>query len=222
MCTFCVCLGRGVKKHLVKWVGLLFTEQHREYFCTSMKYGPLIMEWKVHWTTCLFIQPFLFSCLLIEPMACFCVSSVIINRKKSVKTVVARFTVAVGKNMLLLIPMRPSYKPFTPPPHYIVSSVSYCPLHHNYAPPDSCRPPPAVFMLTLNHLSAPGAYFSADESMATPLIAQFITWSPPDIYRERCGGKLECIHLVKSQNTSPTANAELNFLFVCAPTAVSQ
>lgn len=116
MCTFCVCLGRGVKKHLVKWVGLLFTEQHREYFCTSMKYGPLIMEWKVHWTTCLFIQPFLFSCLLIEPMACFCVSSVIINRKKSVKTVVARFTVAVGKNMLLLIPMRPSYKPFTPPP----------------------------------------------------------------------------------------------------------
>lgn len=122
MCTFCVCLGRGVKKHLVKWVGLLFTEQHREYFCTSMKYGPLIMEWKVHWTTCLFIQPFLFSCLLIEPMACFCVSSVIINRKKSVKTVVARFTVAVGKNMLLLIPMWPSYKPFTPP---TISSPQY-------------------------------------------------------------------------------------------------
>lgn len=66
MCTFCVCLGLGVKKHLVKRVGFWFTEQHREHFCTSRKYGSLIMEWKGHWTTCLFFSTFFYSLLSFD------------------------------------------------------------------------------------------------------------------------------------------------------------
>lgn len=216
MCTFCVCLGLGVKKHLVKRVGFWFTEQHREHFCTSRKYGSLIMEWKGHWTTCLFFSTFFYSLLSFDRTSglflCFrCnhqLKEVCKNGGNKIHSGCRKKKHAASLSHVAL--MWASH-----PPYYIVSSVSYCPLHHNYAPPHSFRPPPTVFMLTLNHLSAPGAYFSADESMATPLIAQFITWSPPDIYRERCGGKQECIHLVKSQNTSPTANGELNFLFVC-------
>ena len=162
-----------------------------------------------------FFNLFLFSSVFWQNQWLVSVFPVQSSIERSVKTVVTRFTVAVGKKKHAASPSHVALMWASHPPYYIVSSVSYCPLHHNYAPPHSFRPPPTVFMLTLNHLSAPGAYFSADESMATPLIAQFITWSPPDIYRERCGGKQECIHLVKSQNTSPTANAELNFLFVC-------
>lgn len=82
------------------------------------------------------------------------------------------------------------------------------------------RPPP-VFTLTLHHLSAPGAYFSEDESMATPLIAQFITWIPRDNYRKGVEGNKNAFASL-NLNISPSANAELNFLCACSPAAVSR
>ena len=74
--------------------------------------------------------------------------------------------------MPLLIPMWPLHKPLLLSQLYrllralLPSSAQLC---------TPAGGPPPVFMLTLRHLSAPGAYFSEDESMATPLIAQFIT-----------------------------------------------
>ena len=117
MCTFCVCLGLGVKKHLVKRVGFWFTEQHREHFCTSRKYGSLIMEWKGHWTTCLFFSTFFYSLLSFDRTSglflCFrCnhqLKEVCKNGGNKIHSGCRK------KNMLLLFPMWPSCEPLTLP-----------------------------------------------------------------------------------------------------------